>query len=117
MSLDVYLTMDGVASRAELDDNSGEVFERNITHNLGAMADLAGVYKCCWRPDEVGLKYARQLIEPLRDGLARLLEDPDKFKALNPDNRWGNYEGLVDFVRAYLAACEQWPDATVRASC
>lgn len=44
MSLDVYLT----AVRPT------EVFSANITHNLGEMADKAGIYKACWRPEEIG---------------------------------------------------------------
>ena len=30
-----------------------QVFSANITHNLGKMADEAGIYKALWRPDEV----------------------------------------------------------------
>src|SRR3954468_564392 len=70
------------------------VFQANITHNLGKMADIAGVYDCMWRPEESGLTYAKQLIEPLKAGLDRLRADPDTFKAHNPPNGWGDYDGL-----------------------
>jgi hypothetical protein len=92
------------------------VYESNITHNLGKMADAAGVYQHLWRPEEVGVTHARQLIEPLTDGLKRLQDEPEKFTPLNPPNGWGNYDGLVAFVRKYLEACKQYPDATVRVS-
>lgn len=94
----------------------GDVYWRNITHNLGRMADAAGLYAPMWRPDEHGWTHARDLIEPLRDGLAALQADPDRFKAFNPENGWGDYDGLLDFATSYLAACMKWPDAEVRVS-
>jgi hypothetical protein len=92
---------------------NGEVYSGNITHNLGAMADAAGLYICLWRPDEIGITLAGQLIRPLQDGLARLQSDPETYRALNPVNGWGSYEGFVDFVVEYLAACIAFPEAEV----
>jgi hypothetical protein len=86
-----------------------DVFAYNITHNLGAMAEAAGIYKHLWRPEELCLSTAAGLIEPLRDGLARLKADPAKFKALNPANGWGDYGDLVELVESYLKACEESP--------
>ena len=106
MSLDITLTAVRETS----------VFERNITHNLNRMADEAGIYGVIWRPEENGIETAAQLIEPLQTGLALLKDEPDRFKALNPPNGWGKYEGLVSFVEAYLAACIANPDATIEAS-
>ena len=60
--------------------------------------------------------HARDLIQPLRDGLALLQTDPERFKRHNPKNGWGSYDGFVPWVAAYLAACERWPDAKVRVS-
>lgn len=107
MSLDVYLA---------LPVEDGDVFWRNITHNVGPMAREAGVYLACWRPEEINVTYARDLIAPLREGLARLEAEPERFKQYNPSNGWGSYDGLVAFVRAYLKACECWPDAKVEVS-
>lgn len=92
------------------------VFDWNITHNLNKMAGEAGIYKALWRPEEIGITHAHQLIEPLRVGLALLRSDPPRFKAFNPSNGWGNYTGLVEFVEAYLSACEQHPSAEIRVS-
>lgn len=97
-------------------DSAESVFHANITHNLNRMADEAGIYKALWRPEEIGITQARQLIEPLRAGLAALNTDPERFRALNPSNGWGDYDGLVRFVARYLAACEQYPDAAVYVS-
>lgn len=106
MSLDVYLTK----------EMPTEVYWRNVTHNLVPMADKAGIYKHLWRPDEIGVSKAKELIEPLRKGLALLQDEPERFKALNPYNGWGSYEGLVQFVSDYLSACIQHPDADVKVS-
>ena len=97
------------------EDDDTEVYSANITHNLNKMASEAGIYEALWRPEEVGYKTAGQLISPLRDGLTLLESDPTRFEAFNPENGWGNYEGLVEFVREYLEACEQYPTAEVSA--
>ena len=91
-------------------------YSANITHNMDAMADAAGIYKHLWRPDEIGITTASQLVEPLKDGLAVLQSDPAKFKASNPSNGWGDYDGLVRFVADYLAACIRMPNAEVSVS-
>lgn len=106
MSLDVYLN----AVRETC------VYDANITHNLGTMAHEAGIYKHLWRPEEIGITKAEQLIEPLKNGLELLESDPERFKAFNPENGWGSYEGLVRFVQKYLEACKENPDATIDVS-
>lgn len=106
MSLDVYLEkMEPV-----------DVYWRNITHNLTKMASEAGIYKHLWHPEELGITYARDLIEPIRAGIARLIAEPDRFKAFNPSNGWGSYEALLEFAQEYADACERHPEATVRTS-
>ncbi len=93
--------------------NSYEVYWANVTHNLAPMAVQSGLYKPLWRPDEIGINKAKQLISPLREGLTILQRNPAKFKEFNPDNGWGDYEGLVNFVTNYLQACEEFPEADV----
>lgn len=109
MSLDVWMTSTKLVELT--------VFEYNITHNLNKMADAAGIYKELWRPDEIGITHAHQLIEPLTKGLAKLKSDPKKYKAhYNPSNGWGNYEGLVKFVESYLKAARANPNAKIGVS-
>ena len=93
-----------------------DVYDANITHNLGAMANAAGIYHALWRPDEIGLTTAGELIEPLEKGLAKLTADPDAFKVYNPANGWGDYDLLVRFTADYLAACKRYPEARVEVS-
>lgn len=143
MSLDVYLKADngnttdtGVfireegqikeITRAEWDEKfpmrepvmttrrvDGEVYHANITHNLNQMAREAGVYKCVWRPEEMGITRAHQLVERLRDGIALLKSDPERFKKFDASNEWGTYEQFVPWLEQYLDACERHPQAKV----
>ena len=106
MSLDVYLT----ATVPHV------VYADNITHNLNEMAGAAVLYVALWEPQNLDITKAKQLIVWLRDGLDRLKAEPERFKAFNPPNGYGNYEGLVEFVEAYLAACEAHPEAEVSVS-
>jgi len=99
----------------ETQDND-EVYRANITHNLNRMAVEAGIYKHLWRPEELGITRATQLIDPLRAGLVLLKSNPSRFGSFNPENGWGDYDGLVEFVERYLAACEEYPDAEVSVS-
>jgi len=93
-----------------------EVYSANITHNLGKMAEEVKIYKYLWRPDELGITKAKELIEPLREGLHKLKLEPDKYREFNPDNGWGTYEVLVKFVENYLNACYNYPNAEVSVS-
>ena len=107
MSLDIHLTARVIT----------DVFSANITHNLNKMADAAGLYQVIWHPEELDFTEAKQLIKPLKVGLELLKSDPDKFRAFNPPNGWGDYVTLVDFVEKYLAACIAWPKAAISAHC
>ena len=104
MSLDVYLEV----------VKPSEVYSANITHNLGKMAEEAGIYMPLWRPEEIGITKAGQLIEPLTEGLAKLKADPEKFVKHNPSNGWGNYDDFLPWIERYLQACKENPDAAVR---
>ena len=113
MSLDVYLhqpACDKCGQRA-----SGG-YSANITHNLNRMADEAGIYQHVWHPEEIGITHARQLIEPLRVGIALMKADPGRFRQHDADNGWGRYDDFVPWLERYLAACEMYPDATVEVS-
>lgn len=95
------------------DDDNRAVYSANITHNLGDMADKAGIYEALWRPEEIGITHAHQLIELLRAGIVRLIEQSDYLAQFNPENGWGDYAGLLRFTEQYLDACERYPQAEV----
>ena len=97
-------------------DAVDDVFSANITHNLNSMAEEAGIYKQVWRPEECGITKAEQLLRPLRAGIALMKAEPERFKKLSASNSWGTYEQFVPWLERYLAACEEYPEATVHAS-
>ena len=103
MSLDVWLT----------NEQSVEVFDGNITHNLTKMAKEAGIYFALWRPEEVFIEKAWELVHPLSKGFRTLCSDPEHFRTLNPTNGWGTYDHFIEFVGNYLLACIAFPDADI----
>ena len=90
-----------------------EVFTSNITHNLNDMADEAGIYMELWRPDEIGITRAKELIEPLTKALELLKSNPSRFEKFNAPNGFGMYEHFVPFVEKYLNACIENPNAII----
>ena len=106
MSLDVYL----------MKNRPVEVYESNITHNLGGMAKAVGIYYHLWRPSERGFVIASDLIEGLEAGLTKLKANPESFREYEPDNKWGQVEDLIRFTEQYLAACRKNPEAEIRVS-
>jgi hypothetical protein len=117
MGLDVYLERRRWISYDEgktfKEDEAETLFDKGITHNLNTMAREANIYEALWRPEEINISIAKELIPILEKGLEKLLKDKDHLKTFNPENGWGSYEGLVNFVREYLTACKEFPEATI----
>jgi len=96
-----------------------DVYGSNITHNLGKMALEVRLecgltlYDVLWRPEEHNLLHAKDIAELLDEGVNKLLADPARFKQFEPENGWGNYEGLCNFVYSYGNACGGNPDAEI----
>lgn len=105
MSLSVYL------SRVQLTG----VFDTSITHNLSEIADAAGIYLHLWRPEDIGITLAAQLIQPLTEAVELLKSDPKRFQELNAPNGWSVYTDFLPWVEKYLAACKKYPDAIIEA--
>lgn len=94
-----------------------ELFEANITHNLTAMAEAAGIYKALWRPEELGISTAKELIPLLTEGLSKLRSNQSEYIFhYSPKNGWGTCADLVKFTQDYLDACKEYPDATISIS-
>ena len=106
MSLDVILK----------DDDGNELFSSNITHNLNKMAMEAGIYQHLWRPEEIGITKAHQLIEPLSKGFALVVGDHKRFSKFDAENNWGVWTDFVMWLAEYLIACSKNPNANVSVS-
>jgi hypothetical protein len=115
MSLDLYLQVTADVGGAE--PHVVTLWSANYTHNCNTMAEAAGIQKHVWRPEELlEIKTAGDLVEPLRAGIRRMEEEPQKFIALNPANGFGSYETFLPWLKKYLAACMEYPKATIYAS-
>ena len=121
MSLDVYLQSSEKIKRvcnecgSEYEDDE-TLYSANITHNLGKMASEAGIYEALWRPEEINVKKASELIPLLEDGLNKLKSDRQHYEKFNASNGWGLYEHFVPFVEEYLDACKKNPEAIISVS-
>lgn len=113
MSLDVSLYFEIDTGNKEY---SSQVYDENITHNLGKMAEKAGIYEALWRPEEINCKQAKDISGILFEGLKRLKRNPKHYEKFNAENRWGRYEHLVSFVQNYYDACIEFPKAKIRIS-
>ena len=103
MSLDLYIT----AVRTTT------VYDSNITHDLSRMAAECGLYESLWNSHG---KRAGDLIEPVSQGIARLVLEPERFRKFDPPNGWGDFNALEKFARDFLAACIDNPDGIVEVS-
>lgn len=89
-----------------------EPFDSSITTNLAPMWRAAGID---FRDGYSG-RPASNLITPLDIAIATLEADPDRFRAMNPENGWGDYDGLLDALRKLRDACRRVPTAVVAVS-
>ena len=119
MSLDVYLNTTAYLSYDKgttYTEQEEQVYWANITHNLGEMADKAGIYKALWRPEEINAEKAKDIIEIVEVGLTDLKNRPEYFKQFNSPNGWGMYKHFVPFVEEYLKALKENPEANIEVS-
>jgi chromosome segregation ATPase len=96
--------------------DDAELASLNITHNLNKMAEAVGLYEVLWRPEEIGITSASQMIPLLEKGIKELETYPEKYKAFNAPNGWGKYENFLSFCQSALHRCREYPDAVIEAS-
>lgn len=86
--------------------NGVAVFDQNYTHNCNRMIRTAGFND--WVPDNP--MPAREMHALLRTVLAEFDDNPDRYRAMNPPNKWGDFDSLRDVLREMADQCELWPD-------
>jgi len=109
------------------------IYDANITHNLGKMADKAGIYEALWRPyrlkpdykkfekhedeyayEQAQIIYCDDIIPIIEIGLAKLKANPKYYKKFDSENGWGIYDHFVPFVEKYLEALKANPNLIVK---
>lgn len=94
-----------------------EFWSGNITHNLTEMAkdclcwDGLSLYQLLWRDNPPKFK-KWTYIAHLSECLNILKDDPEHFKKFNPENGWGTYEQLCNFVEDFIKALITMPEGS-----
>ena len=136
MSLDVTLYRNYHVSYDEgktLEPKTENVYSANITHNLGKMADAAGLYEALWRPyqlkegynipeedhiaewqfEETNTVQAYEIIPIIEKGLKDMKDRPKHYEKFNSPNGWGMYHNFVPWIEKYLKALKEYPESFV----
>lgn len=108
MSYDVHLEIDaGGAEPVSL-----AILNENMTWNVRPMFKAAiGEEGFCNNWDGLSAAIAA---DRCRRTLDAFNADPAKFRALNPANGWGDFEGAREFIQLINDACVLAPNATLR---
>lgn len=114
MSLDIDLYMDIDVGKEK--PHRVCLYESNITHNLGDMAEKARLYGMLWHPEKFGFKHASEMIDPLKKGIEDMESNSAEYKKLDTPNGCGTYEDFLPWLKELLAACEEYPAANIEVS-
>lgn len=83
----------------------------NITSNVAPMWRHAG----CDLADLHDTRCA-DAIQPLRTAIQAMEDDPPTYKAMDPPNGWGDYNGCLQFLRDLYTSCKAHPNAIIKVS-
>jgi hypothetical protein len=119
-----------------LEPQRESLYWANITHNLGKMANEAGIYEALWRPyqlkegynipeDDHDAEYdfeennpvrGYEIIPVIEKGLEDMIARPAHYKTFDSPNGWGLYKNFVPFIEKYLEALKEYPESFVECS-
>ena len=93
----------------------------NVTHNLSRMADNVvlsnnvTLYNVLWRGDEMSnpIKIGRDFTNYLMEALKVLSDNKEYLLQFNPENGWGDYDGLVRFTTWCLVNSIIYPNSLI----
>ncbi len=102
-----YAHAASIIEEAEVRDQYRE-YEANYTYNVSEM------FYDAFGGD--GIRGLNGLLghecQPLLDAaIAKMQAEPEKYRAMNPDNGWGNYEGALELLLTLRSWCVNSPMA------
>lgn len=86
------------------------VMEQTITHNIAPMWSEAGCYDALY--NSAG-KRAADVVGEMAAALEAMKADPDKYRAMEPVNKWGDYDGAVEWLAKAIEAFRAHPTAVI----
>jgi hypothetical protein len=88
-----------------------------ITHNLSKMIYLAlesiGLKEIKSFGEWLNNSKASEIVESIRLMHDELVNNPQKYEPLNPENGWGSYSSLCAKIKMLLEACEKYPECRI----
>ncbi len=109
MSYDIdieHQSIDIARAAGELETEVG-----NYTYNCGRMfATATGEDK--WISDLDGM-LCKDALPLITKAVENMEKDPETYRAMNPENGWGNYDSFLKYVRKFRDACAKYPDSKV----
>jgi len=108
MSYDVWLECPCCGDAKE------DCLDLNFTSNISPMFYNEDVNI---NPKEWDGWLAGEVVDELERGINALMSNPDKYKAMNPESGWGDYDTLLNhFLKPILVALYKHPHLMVRVS-
>ncbi len=83
----------------------------NYTSNVSRMWRTAGCDLYALKDRKAG-----DLVPYLERAIWAMRDYPERYRAMEPDNGWGTYEGCLEFLEKILQGCYAVPSAIVRVS-
>lgn len=56
---------------------------------------------------------AEIILPQIEKGILNMRANPEKYRAMNPANGWGDYEGALAYLEWIAEGCRQWPKSRV----
>lgn len=109
MSWDIWLTTE-VDGRTVTIEDAGDF---NYTHNCNRMIRHAGFEEWPYQLDGMP---AGDFCKRLDAVLVAFREDPDRYREMNPENGWGDFDSLHLLLTEVLDSFDPFPSARVGCS-
>lgn len=107
MSYDIYLDIDTGGTEPTTVHTVG-----NYTTNVAPMWRTALGHPLY----ELHGRNAADAVPVLDTAIAAMQANPDGYRAMNPSNGWGDYDGALDYLQRLRAGCAAHPKTSIYVS-